>query len=182
MDIIVTNVCFTGELTIPQLTEATVSQNLAAAIAKREPEFLEELLGYPLYKLFKAWDGAEAGRFKDLRDGVEYTNRFGEIAKWKGFKRADNSTPIANYVYYWWLRKDATLTTGGGEKKSDKKGASNIGSENKQARAWNEMVKWNQEFWEFMYTKQDVYPEFLTTGIMARRKTDLYTVQNPYSL
>lgn len=177
MALIVTTSFFYGLNAIPQLTETLIQTNVTALITELEPEFLEQLLGYPLYKQYKAWDGAAAGRFKDLRDGVEYTNCFGELAKWKGLKRdGENISPIANYIYYWWLRKESTVTTAGGEKKTDKKSSVNTDSTNKQNKAWNTMVKWNKEFWEYMYVKQDVYPEYVTNGFMTTRTDNLFTL------
>ncbi|CAL7961479.1 conserved hypothetical protein [Gammaproteobacteria bacterium] len=165
---------FTGQLTIAQLTESSVLTNLTAMIDKLEPEFLEKLLGYPLYKLYKTWDGNAVGKYKDLRDGLEYENRFGKSTKWYGFKRSSVLSPIANYIYYWWLRKEVSVTSGNGERKANSAASINMSSVNKQVRAWNEMVEWNKEFWEFMYIKQDIYPEF----DILRIDRNLFTVIN----
>lgn len=175
---IVTASFFTGQLAIAQLTESSVSTNLTAMIDRLEPEFLEKLLGYPLYKLYAAWDGTVAGRYKDLRDGLEYEDRFGRAAKWRGFLRPNSTSPIANYIYYRWLCKEVSVTSGNGERKANSTASVNMSSVNKQARAWNEMTQWNKEFWEFMYVKQDVYPEFEAWRVDG----NLFTVINALSI
>ena len=64
-------------------------------------------------------------------------------------------SPIANYVYYWWMRTHATTSAGGGETTNTPSAPVSPG--NKLAHAWNEMVQWNRELVNYMYSSPD-YP------------------------
>lgn len=67
----------------------------------------------------------------------------------------DKQSPIANYVYYWYLRQNATTTAGGGEALNNV--SLPVSPADKQRRAWNEMVNWNQKLTEFLYSNNAAY-------------------------
>jgi len=81
-----------GELTIPNTDEAAVAERLTVFINKYEPEFLQKLFGYPLYKAFVAGMAImpPAQRFIDILYGKEYTDLQGRIQKWKGLIVTDS--------------------------------------------------------------------------------------------
>lgn len=166
-----------GKLKIAQASEPSVAAAIAVSIDTYEPEFLTKLFGYAMYKAYLAEVGAD-GRMQDLRDGKEYTNRYGVLDKWRGLKFVDGTgkrSMIANFVYYWWMRSNATATTGTGEKNIGSKNATSTDSVNKQVTAWNEMVKYVNQFWEYLYAKQDVFPEYFNNWpIIKRDSIELY--------
>lgn len=76
---------FQGDLSIGQITSPAVIASVNLFIQKFEEDFLTRLLGYSLYKAFKAGLLLEAPeqRFLDLRDGKEY-QWDGWLHKWRG--------------------------------------------------------------------------------------------------
>lgn len=97
---------FVGDLNIPNTGDAPVAQRLTWFIEKYEPEFLQKLMGYPLYKAFLAGINVISPAVPDMKwlnilYGAEYTDFRGYLQKWKGLIVTDN--PIYNlsggYVY-----------------------------------------------------------------------------------
>lgn len=180
---------FNEPTAIAQISQTEVQNALNAMIDSLEPKLLTLLMGYPLYKDFLAHI-ADA-KYVRLKSGVEYVNIYGATVKWRGllFTEGGGATkrsPIANYVYYWWLRQNATATTGSGEQQlSD--GAMPVSSGVKQLRTWNEMVQWNKELHEFLWSKADDYPEYqdiLTNwnSVSYVERKSLFTVINELGL
>jgi hypothetical protein len=110
------------------------------------------------FNLIKANDKLGAGekfsvQFELRSDPIEATDL------------SPNQSPIANYVYYWDRRNQFTKTTDFGEVINTADNTRNIDSNQKMARAWNEMGEWVCEFIEFMDTNSSinpsVYPEWL---------------------
>lgn len=64
---------------------------------------------------------------------------------------------IANYVYWFYMRNTATFTTGIGEKKPVSGNALNASPADKMWSAWNEMIDWLRELWEYLNSNRDVY-------------------------
>ncbi len=97
---------FETELNIPKTDTVSVQENLDALIVKREPELLQDILGYALYKAFMAglllpvvpqiWN--------DLLLGADYTDRFGHLQRWRGLVSAPpaivNAVSEANSIPY----------------------------------------------------------------------------------
>jgi hypothetical protein len=65
---------------------------------------------------------------------------------------------IANYVYYWYMRKQATQTTTVGEVATKTENAVRTSPGAKMVRAWNEMVQWIWEMYDFIETRPADYP------------------------
>lgn len=154
---------FFGDLTIAQKSDAAVSSSLGWFIAEHEPRLLTDLLGYEFKKLYDAGITAVTQKYVDIRDGKEYTNRAGILAKWRGLKFADGSAKkslVANYIYWHWMQNEASVSTGTGEKVAANQNAVNANPAAKMVRAWNQMVSWNRELIEFLLSHPDDYPEF----------------------
>ena len=90
---------FTGPLTIAQLGEKSVQDNLAYFINRFEPVIMEAALGYDFYQAFLA--GLEVGsdetidqRWLDLLNGVAFVNANGIKKKFSGFAGGDNSQTV----------------------------------------------------------------------------------------
>lgn len=166
---------FHTNLLIAQSDQTSVSTALQLFIDRYEKEYLLKLMNYNFKKLYDAGVTASTQKYIDIRDGKEYTNRYGATDKWRGLKEASpKRSPIANYVYYWWARNEVTTSTGSGEVKANQQNSRSMASVNKQMSAWNEMVEWNKEFWAFMYANQDVYPEFFEDTRNWSRCNELY--------
>lgn len=88
---------FIGEINIPNTGYADVSSSIESLIAAHEPVFLESLLGYELYKAFKAslLTGSPGQRFLDLLFGFEYSHG-GVLHNWRGLVTVSSSDPIVN--------------------------------------------------------------------------------------
>lgn len=171
---LIDNTYFVGDLHIASLSNSLVLARLTSFITKYEGQLLQDLLGYPLYKAFKAViDEADpAQKWKDLRDGVEYTDVNDRTRKWMGLRDSTSKRSIvANYVYYWWLRDKASATTEIGEV-TDKAEATQPAQESanvKMVRAYNEMVEWIAELIMFLNSKVDDYPEWEDADVYSIR-------------
>lgn len=170
---------FKGELLIPHLTQAVDIAALQLLIDAKESELLTKLLGYELYKLYVAGITANTQKYKDIRDGKEYTNSSGSLTKWVGLAFTVGTIKkslIANYVYCCYQINNYTFTTGSGEKKTDL--AINALPEDKVNRAWNEMVSWNVDLYEFLSTNKVDYPEYVKVII----DSELYNKKNRFNI
>lgn len=97
---------FVVDLDIPNTDQPAVLQRLTWFIEKYEPEFLQKLMGYPLYKAFLAGINVVSPAVPNIKwlnilYGAEYTDYQGYVQKWKGLIVTEN--PIYNlsggYVY-----------------------------------------------------------------------------------
>lgn len=77
---------FIGEINIPNTTTTAVGGLLDWFIEKYEEKFLKEVLGYDLYKAFKAGlqEIPVQQKWTDLIEGVEYTDLNSNTRFWKG--------------------------------------------------------------------------------------------------
>lgn len=182
---------FYGELSIAQITDASISGTVTRFINQYEPKILMDLFGYELYKNYKAGIDATDQKYVDIRDGKEYTNRAGKLTKWRGLKETITApvtgppavagqyqSLIANYVYYHYIRNEVSATTGTGEKTLNAQNAATASPRFKLARAWNQMVDWNCELVEFLLANETDYPEFLY-HYSNRALQNLLTPVNP---
>lgn len=77
---------FIGELNIPNKDQVAVQEQLDYFIEKYEKEFLEQCLGYELYRDFMAGlTGSPIDtKWNELLSGAAYSNRSSRPANWKG--------------------------------------------------------------------------------------------------
>lgn len=106
---------FIGELDIPNSDQQAVLDNITMFINKYEPIFLQNLMGYPMYKAFIAGMNTTPPVTPDIQwlnilYGAEYTDRQGLLAKWKGLIITD--TPIYNLAGGYAYRKPEYLIAG----------------------------------------------------------------------
>jgi hypothetical protein len=155
---------FIGEINIPNTNQLAVQENLDFLISKREPEILIQLFGYEMYKAFVAGlqEDPVPHRWIDLRDGADFTYN-GELRHWMGLiAKSDEpkESLIANYVYYWFMRKEATQTSGVGETVTKTENSVRVSPIAKQVQAWNEMVEWIYDMWNFLQANSAIYSEW----------------------
>jgi hypothetical protein len=154
---------FFGPLHVAQKSDSAVSGSLTMFIDEHEDRLLTDLLGYDLYKAYKAGIANSTQIYKDIRDGKEYTNRAGISTKWRGLIYTVGSAKkslIANYVYWHWMQNEVSSTTGTGEKVAANQNAVNVSPAGKMVEAWNEMVTMIWDLIEFLLTKESDYPQF----------------------
>ncbi len=152
---------FTGDCYLPNRGDTVVSSSYTQAINQREPEYLDLVLGTPLYLAFKAGilvDPMEP-RWFDLLNGANYTYQ-GVNHRWGGFQNPERRSPIANYTFYWLLRGVSSISTGTGEVLPSVENGTRGASSVKQCRAWNAMVKMNVDLFMFLDANAPTYPEF----------------------
>lgn len=170
---------FYGERSIAGISQAETAAALAIFIDGKEDELMTRLMGYNLYKLYKAGITASTQIYKDIRDGKEYTNSLGIADKWVGLAFTVGTSKrslIANYVYWHYVRDNHTFTTGSGEKKTDL--AINVSPDVKLISAWNEMVNWIYALHDFLTVSISTYPDYADVVI----DTELFTKQNSLNL
>ncbi len=153
---------YIGELNIPNTSNPGVAERLNFLTEKYEEDLLRSLLGNALYYDFTENDSDD--RWTELLQGREqpYTDVNGRQQRWRGLINEDKKqSAFALYTYYWWQRDRVTITTEIGEiiteaDKTESKGNANL----KMARAWNEMVDWNNEMILFIRSNKEIYPEW----------------------
>lgn len=139
-----------------------VLQRLISFIAKYEPECLQKILGYPLYKLFLTESSA---RMTELLYGAEYLDECGITQKWQGLVHDTDISLIANYIYFYYQEASASQTTG--VNTSVIKGSQSVlvSPQDKMINAWNFFSSETKSMISFLWMKKDinderVYPEF----------------------
>jgi hypothetical protein len=166
---------FFGDLKIAQISQPEVTASLNAAIEKKEDELLNRLLGYSLFKDYKAGIIASTQIYKDIRDGKEYTDLNGQLTKWVGLAFTSGTIKrslIANFVYYHYIKDNDSFTTGSSEKKTSL--AINVSPEKKMNDGWNEMVKENIALNEFLVMNVQLYPQYA----FVIQDKELFTYKN----
>lgn len=106
---------FVGELTIPNSDQEPVVERINWFIEKYETQFLQKLMGYPLYKSFLAGINVVLPAVPDIKwinilYGTEYTDFRGDLQKWKGLIVTDS--PIYNLSGGLVYKKPLYLTAG----------------------------------------------------------------------
>lgn len=156
---------FVGELNIPNTHVAAISSQLSLFIQKYEEKFLRDVLGYSLFKSFNAaWPSTDQ-KWIDLVEGVEYISN-GKTKFWRGLVDAVSgdvsfdTSPIANYIYYWWQRNNHTQTATTSEVKTANENATVASPALKMVRAWNEMSTWVCELVDYLDARKDDYTEW----------------------
>lgn len=148
---------FFGDIQIGQLSELSVQESLNFFISQYEPKILESLLGYATYKQI----GNADQKWKDLKEGAEYTNETGILCKWNGLYDATSKVSlIAYYVYCQYMENELSVTGGAGEGKVQMQNSIAVTNGRKIRKAWNLMVKQNRQLYCFLNAKKDVYPEW----------------------
>ena len=172
---------FVGEINIPNVDKAPVSELLDLYIQKYEIEYLVQVLGEALYKDFVT--GARVKpmpvKWERLLYGHEYT-KDNVLHRWDGLiitgKRdsltlEDDSitkteydesvdspkSPIAHYVYYWFMRQQFTATSGIGEVTPQGENSTPSGPGFKMAHAWNQMINYTWSLYAFLDHFPDDY-------------------------
>lgn len=149
---------FTGKLNLPQTGNNEGLLLVNEFIERYEPEYLQKVLGYNLWKAFSEGidgSGEIEQRFIDLLEGKEFEYS-GKTYKWVGFE----TKPIQNYVYYHFLDNAAYDTVQVGHSVGKLDNAIAVAPEVKAINAWNEMVLENHILYKFLQANKTTYPEW----------------------
>jgi hypothetical protein len=143
-------------LNLPQVADTPGRSIVQKFIDKYEPKFLQEALGYQLWKDYTIGTQSDQ-KWLDLTVGKEFTYS-GYLTKWNGFKPTTGKiSPIANYVYcqFMWDRNSDNNLVGVATPNLDN--ASRSDPSAKICEAWNEMVDMIMELKNFLNVNSDVY-------------------------
>lgn len=140
---------FHGELTVAQITETSVRNDITSLIPKYADELIELLLGKPLY------DAYVAGML-EVGPPAQWTALDNKIYDENNFL-----SPAANYVYWYYQRNLATQTTGTGEKLMKTENSVSVGNGPKAKLMWNDMVKQNKKIIAFIKSNLVDYPQYI---------------------
>lgn len=157
---------FIRNINIPNLS--TDSSNIAnmqkinSFIAKYEPECLNNILGYELYKVIL---NESSQRVTDLIQGAEYTDRCGKLQKWQGLVHDIDISLIANYIFFYFIEATTALTTGVNTKIPKAEAGMAVSPADKMVEAWKFFSSETKSMCFFLWMKKDsngvrVYPEF----------------------
>lgn len=188
---------FFGETEIAQATQTEVQTAIDLFIKRYEPKILECVLGNELYVEFKNGiqliaipdtDPVEyepiAQKWINLRDGCDYTDKYGVARHWVGLANATTKQSlIANYVYFKYTGNAATSSTGSGERLNVAENSKMASPIMKQYRAWNQMVEWNKDLRLFMQSSPNDYPTW-NDPLMRPRYcdcTEVFKTINPFN-
>lgn len=153
---------FKGEITIAQLSQPEVLEDVNRMISKYETRFLKSLLGLGFYNAFMDGidpiSGAEE-RWMKILLGTEYEHN-GKDREWIGFQNMEKESPIANYVYTKYLEKESSQAVGIGVVRPVAENAIVVSVVEKTVRAWNEMVEWEYELIRYLDANRLEYPEW----------------------
>lgn len=136
---------FVRDINVPLSANATLNTNFTNSINRYEDEILKMLLGYSLWKEFKAGleEESPAEKWTNLRDGAEFSFTFdGQTitTKWEGLANDSKISLIAYYVYYMHRKFNDTEFTGLAERKSRSKDYIPVSPLHKLVWAYNSMV------------------------------------------
>lgn len=153
---------FYGEIDIPNIDDQINTFN--ALLDQYEREILTDLLGYPLYKAYKAALVTASGDPDSLPSpwiefvkGAEFTFPFEGrtvTAYWPGLVNAEKYSLLAYYSYFKLRYKDLSIVTGVNEVKGKTENAARVKEVRKMVFAWNKFI---EHYGEIVYTI-DGYP------------------------
>lgn len=139
-----------------------VGAELAIFIADYEREYLSEVLGYKMAKEFTDAIASNpgSGKWFELWKGVEFTDKFGRLNLWPGFRNDLDLNPIAMYIFYKWNVNRQTYSSDSGEKVVLTENSEQVTVRGKLVKAWNDMVKMNFVLDDFLTQKKGVYGDY----------------------
>lgn len=91
---------FFGDITVAQKSDPAVTADLQWFIDEYEPKLMLSLLGYELYRDFKAGlqEDPIPQKWLDLLYGKEYTNSTGKLTKWEGLLQVADTLNPGTYI------------------------------------------------------------------------------------
>jgi hypothetical protein len=161
---------FKDEIFIPfSVRDNSQEDEVIRFINDYENILLQKCLGYTFYTLFR--DGLlatpVAQRWIDLRDGIEWIDKWGKLHGWQTIRNAD-----ANYVYYYFMRNKITNTAMIGETSVNTENSLRTSPASKMSKAWTDMQEQLKQMWFMLQWRvvsssdnTAVYPEFVMEDV-----------------
>lgn len=171
---------------IPNTTYDEVISQVNDLVKEYQKEYLMGILGYDTYLLFAAGLAVVAptpidAKWLAIRDGVTFTAWDGRQYAWTGLINADKDSPLADYVYYHWLRENQSHSSGIGETQAQPQAGRMTSSAQKQATAYNRMVKKNRILRDMLQSNYTGYPEYQNYMGYAEQEKFMRTI-NAYGI
>lgn len=159
---IITSLYFnSGVKNIPNISADAVAEGVDEAILIYEPEYLQKVLGYPLFAAFDTGRLAEEpeDRWVKLLSGSVF--EYGGVQiKWQGFQNEITyQSPIADYVMAKWAADESSNNTGIGESISKGIHAESASALPRVVANWNRMYEKNCILAAFIRSS-GLYPEY----------------------
>tara|TARA_R110000868_G_scaffold208116_1_gene457492 strand:- start:1461 stop:2063 length:603 start_codon:yes stop_codon:yes gene_type:complete len=152
---------FTGVINIANTSSSySEGEALAGFIAKYEPIFLKEILGYTLYNLFITNIADVSGEYYDLLNGAAYTDANDVATYWDGLNTA-GLNPIANFIWVKYQEDLYLQNTSMGIMQVKGENMVNISPSYKIAKAWDEMVTMCWKMHDFITVNEADYPDYI---------------------
>ena len=157
---LIDNSYFILEMNVPNTDNTNPALNgstneLSKFIEKYESKYLSEVLGYEMYKDFLA--NIQLQKYKDLLDGVEFTDSLGRLNKWCGFANSEKLSPIANYVYVKLLSHRVSSLAGIGLVSTNAENSVRVDPSYLMTMVHNEMVELNIVLHNYLITRPTDY-------------------------
>jgi hypothetical protein len=139
-------------------------KSLTSYITEFEPEILEQVMGYDLYKVFLAGlTGTPESKWTDLLNGKEYTID-GIYYNWRGLSNAKKQSLIANYVFFKYTESGMYSVNGTGIRLANSENADSLDKKPLQCLVYNRMVDMIKEMDKFITAMNDIdaltYPNY----------------------
>ena len=164
-----------GIAAIPDIDTVEVKAEVIHLINEHEPQLLQGIMGYPLWKVFDndISSTTPTSRFADILNGTEYVGADGQTYYWNGLKGRNNISLIADYVYFMYRRLKTTVYTSTGEVLLSSDVGKRTPSSQKMNEAWNRMADAVPLLWALLNERKGsggnfVYPEFLWQNVDIR--------------
>lgn len=191
---IIDSTYFILKVNLPQVGTTDGLADINQFIAQYEPEYLQKVLGYDLWKAFTegiAGSGEPDARWLSLLEGAEFTYQSRNY-KWPGFEA--KPSPISQYIYYMHQEDGALDTVLAGTSTGNTENATRVAPAPKMIDAWNKMVELNILLWNFLYANKETYPEWKHGGYYPQwywpqyfsygycHKNEMFNLKNSHDL
>jgi hypothetical protein len=155
---------FIGDINLPAQVLTGSNPPIDAYIERYEKEALMNLLGYDLYKAFKAEIDTSPQAFSavwsGLVSGEEYTVG-SYLRKWEGLVNAEKCSLIAYLVYFHYLKDQVTSYESVGAVTGLAENASRAAADGLIVNAWNRYVELRNEAIEYITANLTDYPKLI---------------------
>ena len=160
---------FVGDIVIPNTSVPAIQERVNHFINKYEKECLIKALGVELFNAFVADSTsgtpvvppASQTRMQDITFGCPYEDFGGNPQVWDGLIDTTNKiSPLSNYIYCEFEYASALQTTGVSTGVMNTNAGVSVAPSEKIERASSIMAEKFRSLAFFLWSKQDVYPEY----------------------
>jgi len=155
---------FIGAISLPT-DNVHYTNKLQIYIDRTEKEYLVNLMGYELYKLYIA--APTIGRFEPITNGTDFSNTVtGLEDNWQGLVNEETYiSMLAYFTYFEYLRGNQSSETGNGVTYNLFENSEKISAIHKQQNAFNLAVEQYVKLRDYLTTNSSTFPEWHYVGI-----------------